>query len=204
MMNTKNRKRSIRNMVSGMVMALALIVSCMGQLLTAADVQAATPTKKVPITCYPIKSAQYTTWASINGSYTGYIEGDDRCTILQTYENGWCKVRYPVSNGRTKTAYSRMEFFFSDTQFLPSEVLAGNKIKVFRRSDCRESLGTVFSDDRVSITGRNGNATQILFPVPGGYKLGWVSGSVGGTTADNAVTLNVPKLQAIRWKMVRR
>lgn len=207
MANAKNRKHSVKNVVNAMVIVLTLIVSCIGQTLAAVNVQAATPTNHVPITCYPIKNARYATWASVNGKVTGHIDGGDKCTILETYENGWCKVRYPVSGGRTKTAYSWMEFFFSNTQFSPSEALAGSNMKVFPRADCQGNLGTVYSNDKVIITGTSGNATQILYPISGGYKLGWVSASVtqSPNTAGRTVALNVPSYKQYdgRWSGVK-
>ena len=70
---------------------------------------AATSTNRVPITAYTL-NGRVNTYQSVNGSYSGYVASGDRCTILELYDCGWIKVKYPVSQGY-KTAYTKSEYF---------------------------------------------------------------------------------------------
>lgn len=148
-------------------------------LVTSANwnIYAATSTNKVPITAYTL-NGQVNTYQSVNGSYSGYIASGDQCTILEIYDSGWLKVKYPVSWGY-KTAYTKSEWFFTNVNFLASETTIGSNLTVYRRSDMATKLGTVYANDSVLIVGDNGTNTQIVYPVSGGYKMGWVKGIYG-------------------------
>lgn len=145
-------------------------------LITSANmnVYAATSTNKVPITAYTL-NGKVNTYQKVNGSYSGYIAAGDQCTILEVYDSGWVKVKYPISRGY-KTAYTRSEYFFSNVNFSLSETTIGSNQTVYRRSDMAAKLGTVYANDSVIVVGDNGTNTQILYPISGGYKMGWIKG----------------------------
>lgn len=167
--------------------ACMLFITCF--MLNVLSVQAATTTNRVPITCYTISTGRVNTYNLSNGryTYTGYINGaTDKCVIQQVRSDGYCKVKYPVSRGY-RTAYVQSSKFFTNINFSASTKKIGKNKTVYRRSNLSQSLGTVYGNDNVIVVGTSGNKTQIIYPVSGGYKMGWVSGnySVNNETDAN-------------------
>lgn len=168
--------------------AFMLFIACFA--LNLLSVQAATTTNRVPITCYTISTGRVNTYNLSNGryTYTGYIDGaTDKCVIQQVRSDGYCKVKYPVSRGY-RTAYTPSSNFFSNINFSAGTKQLGTSKTVYRRSNLSQSLGTVYGNDNVIIVGTSGNNTQIIYPISGGYKMGWVSGNY---SADNAQDANI-------------
>lgn len=150
--------------------------------------QAAMSVSCVPITCYTISTGRVNTYSLSNGryTYTGYISGStDKCVIQQVRTDGYCKVKYPVSRGY-KTAYAQSAQFFVNTDFSLNTVRLGDRKTVYRRSNLSQTLGTVYADDNVIIIGTSGNATQIIYPISGGYKMGFVSGHYSSSGEQQA------------------
>lgn len=145
---------------------------------------AATSTSRVPITCYPIAQSNFRSYSSVNGTAAGWIYPSDRCTIKAVYSSGWVLVNYPTSNG-SRTLYTQSSNFFVNTNFSTATVKSGTARTVYTKSNLSTKLGSTYASDNVIITGsRNGNQ-QILYPVSGGYKLGFISGSISsGTSAS--------------------
>lgn len=151
-------------------------------------VKASTETGRVPITCYTIATGRVNTYTS-SGAYTGYIDGaTDQCKILNVYNNGWVRVQYPVSRGY-KTAYTYSSNFFNNPDFSNTTIRIGAKKTVYRRANLSQSLGTVYANDDVIITGASNGNTQIIYPISGGYKMGWISGTY--STNSNEQSVNV-------------
>lgn len=178
----KNQYMKIRNIIAFIIM---LLILCIPSNL--ASVQAATATSRVPITCYTIPTGRVNTYNLSGGrySYTGYIEGAaDKCVIQQVRQDGYCKVKYPVGRGY-RTAYAQSSKFFVNTDFSTNTTKIGTRKTVYRRSNLSQSFGTVYADDNVVIIGTSGNTTQIIYPISGGYKMGWISGkyAAGGSQA---------------------
>lgn len=168
-----NQCKKVRSIVLFILMLLTLCVPS-----NLASIQAAATTDRVPITCYTISTGRVNTYNLSGGqySYTGYIDGaTDKCVIQQVRQDGYCKVKYPVGRGY-RTAYAQSSRFFINTNFSTGTVQLGARKTVYRRSNLSQSLGTVYADDKVIIIGTSGNTTQIIYPVSGGYKMGWVSG----------------------------
>lgn len=161
-------KRTIKNFISIMLLFILVIAE---SVITA---QAATATNQVPITTYTLNGT-VTTYTGVNGSYSGYIATNDQCTILEVYDSGWVKVKYPVSWGY-KTAYAKSENFFANVNFNSSTITLGKNLTVYQRSDLSTKLGTVYSNDSVVVVASNEKSTQIIYPISGGYKMGWVQG----------------------------
>lgn len=152
------------------------------------SVQAATTTNWVPITCYTIPTERVNTYNLNNGryAYTGYIDGNtDKCVIQQIRSDGYCKVKYPASRGY-RIAYAESSKFFSNINFSTNTKKLGARKTVYRRSNLSQSLGTVYANDNVLIVGTSGNKTQIVYPISGGYKMGWVSGNYSGNSQQDA------------------
>ena len=46
---------------------------------------------------------------------------------------------------------------------------------VYRRSDLKETIGTVFSTDEIFVIAEKDDVLQIIYPLDGGgYKMGWI------------------------------
>lgn len=142
---------------------------------------AATSTGRTPITAYTRYTGNVTTYSNMSWRRTGYIYGrTDRCKILSVYSNGWCRVQYPVSYGY-KTAYTPTSNFFISTSFSTSTVRSGSYRTVYRYSNGTGSIGTVYPSDYLTIIGRTNGYTQVIYPISGGYKLGFVRGTVSSS-----------------------
>ena len=132
-----------------------------------------------PITTYAMTSERvYTQKAPGNsGTDYGYIDGmNDQCTIIQVYDNGWCKVRYPVSS-LTKTGFCEFsKFFASEYAVTPYNASVSTTQNVYRTSDLSTKLGSVWTTDKITVVAEKNNVYQIIYPLDdGGYKMGWIS-----------------------------
>ncbi len=178
-------RKQIRQNLFSLVGFMLFLICVTVNLL---PVKAATETNQVPITCYTIPTGNVNTYDLINGvySYTGYITGStDKCVIQQVRSDGYCKVKYPTSRGY-RTAYTQSSNFFSNINFSKGTIQLGTSKTVYRRSNLSQSLGTVYSNDNVTVVGTSGNKTQIIYPISGGYKMGWVSGNYNANSQQDA------------------
>ncbi len=170
----------MKNYFKKTVMALLVMAMIVTFLpIEKMQVQAATTTGCVPITCYTMSTGRTNTYNLSNGryTYTGYIDGaTDRCTIQEVRSDGYVRVKYPVSGGRYRTAYAPSSAFFVNTNFSTKKMQLGTSKTAYRRSNLSQSLGTVYANDQVIVVGYSNNNTQVIYPVSGGYKMGWVSG----------------------------
>ncbi len=99
----------------GIMIAGLLVFAMLSEMIfpfTKMEVNAATVTNCLPIIAYTIRNQCIRTYSSINGTGTGWIYPSDRCTILRLYASGWCLVRYPISEGRTRDTYTQTSNFF--------------------------------------------------------------------------------------------
>lgn len=132
-----------------------------------------------PISTYTLSSDKVYTQRNCGdvGTDYGYIDGaTDLCTIVQIYDDGWCKVRYPVSNNYMKTGYCQLSNFidFNDT-VIPYGAKVSINTSVYRTMDRTSTIGTVWSTDEIMIIAKNGENVQIIYPLDnGGYKMGWI------------------------------
>ena len=114
------------------------------------------------------------------GTSYGYINGSvDKCTILQIYSNGWCKVNYPVGN-LTKTGYCEVSAFIDPETEVPHYMAqVGETAIVYRTSAMTEQLGSVWSTDVFTVVAEKNGLAQIIYPQDsGGYKMGWIDASL--------------------------
>lgn len=177
-------KKTVKKTILAILLVLTMVLQ--GGVTIA---QAASTTSKVPITCYTISTGRVNTYKYSKGkySYTGYIDGyTDQCVIQEIKEDGYCKVRYPVGKNKYRTAYTPSSNFFVNTDFSTNTATIGANKKVYRRSNLSQKLGTVYADDEVIVIGTSGNKTQIIYPIQGGYKMGWISGKYSADTEQVA------------------
>lgn len=133
----------------------------------------------VPMKAYPLSSADHaaTAYDSINGSSIGYIYGSDYCTINKVYENGWCQVTCPWDSS-TKTVYTQTSAFIQDTSYQVSSLTANARATTYIRSTGSSTLGYIDPGDRITIVGKSGDRTQIIYPhTDGVYRMAWVNNS---------------------------
>ena len=131
------------------------------------------------ITAFPLATSGKIT--VYNSSLIAYdidernISWDDKCTINTVYTNGYSDVTYPTPSGE-RSAYVRTDSFFNTsttTMWSPSDYISS-----YTRSDLKTEFGTVYPTDSCIVVEQKGNLKQLIYPVPGGYKLGWVNNEV--------------------------
>lgn len=169
------------------IFLMALIAGI--SLVCEKSAEAATATSKVPITAYVKGYSSVRTYKSVGGTATGWIYSSDKCTILNVYSSGWCRVKYPVSSGY-RTAYTYSSHFFADTNFSTTTTKPGKNMTVYGKPNLTKQIGTTYGTDDVLLTGKSSGKQQILYPVSGGYKLGFISGSISPTVNYAPVTYN--------------
>lgn len=113
------------------------------------------------------------------GTSYGYIDGStDKCTILQIYSNGWCKVNYPVGN-LTKTGYCEFSAFLDpETEVAHYTAQVSQTVKVYTTAEKKTQLGSVGNTDIFTVIAEKDGSAQIIYPLDGGgYKMGWIDAS---------------------------
>lgn len=133
------------------------------------------------VTAYALTSGRVYTQKQVGdtGTLYGYIVGGaDECTILQIYENGWCKVNYPVGD-LTKTGFCRTSAFISpETVVAPYEAHTTENTKVYTTWEMTTQFGSVWSTDVFTVVAEKDGRLQIIYPLDdGGYKMGWIDAS---------------------------
>lgn len=128
-----------------------------------------------PIKAYTLATGKTTVYTSINGkAKANKIYDTDLCTINKIYENGWCKVTFPLTSGKTDSGYVKTSVFFNSSYNVTTSKTA-KKITTYARSNLSKSIGYAGSGDKVYIIGHTSKAVQIVYPLTaGGYKAGWV------------------------------
>lgn len=168
------KKRLNNKIVCIFMMLLLVVVGCVGYDVD--SVWASTGLSGRNMYCYTL-SGRVTTYKSAGGSYSGYIDSYDLVTIQEIYQNGWSKVNYPVAKGGRKTAFCETSKLIKDVNFSTQTIKLGINKNVYRRSNLSQKFGTVYANDNIYIMGNQGGCTQILYPISGGYKIGWISGN---------------------------
>ena len=100
---------------------------------------------------------------------------DDLCTINAVYENGWVNVTYPTSS-TPKTGYVPLSVFVPN-QVTAYSVTAAKQIISYQKSNMATQFGYADPGDNCIIVGRSGDKVQMIYPITGGYKLGWAYAS---------------------------
>ncbi len=131
-----------------------------------------------PVKCYTLKSSgriyAYTA-ANLRNRTGGYIDcASDECSILRISGNA-VQVKYPVSRGTRTAWFARNEFSSCNLANGAAERWTQNsRITTYRRADGRDSYGYISSGDTCYKLSESGNYKQVVYPVSGGYKMGWI------------------------------
>lgn len=128
-----------------------------------------------PIKAYTLATGKTTVYNSINGkAKANKIYDTDLCTITAIYDNGWCKVSFPLTSGKTDSGYVKTSVFFNSSYNVTTSKTL-KKITTYARSNLSKSIGYAGSGDKVYVIGHTSKAVQIVYPLTaGGYKVGWV------------------------------
>lgn len=177
------KKEFIQKRITFMVLAVVMMI--VGTMYVSREAEAATRTSKVPITAYVKGYSSVRTYSSVGGKATGWIYSSDKCTILNVYSSGWCRVKYPVSGG-SRVAYTYSSNFFTNINFSTTTTKPGKNRTVYGKPNLSTTLGTTYASDNVLIIGSSNGNQQILYPISGGYKMGFISGSISAVSTGYA------------------
>lgn len=132
-----------------------------------------------PLLAYTLTTEKTTVYSSIGGSAkVNKIYSTDRCTINAIYENGWCKVTFPLDAGGTETGYVKTAVFLNP-DYDTFNATASKKMSVYTRSDLSTEIGKIAADTKLQVIGHTSKAVQVLYPrTSGGYGVAWVPISV--------------------------
>ena len=130
----------------------------------------------VPITVYPCTGARFYAYLEDRTTQDGQIWPEDKCVINAIYEDGWVQVTYPTSGGE-KTRYSQLSNFVIDTNATPKVFTATEQVTAYQHKDMTTTTGYLGVGDKCYAVAASGSATQVLYPITGGYKLAWVATS---------------------------
>lgn len=104
----------------------------------------------------------------------GTIYATDLITI-NGYSGSRFKVTYPISGG-TKTGYIKISDVTSGTvNVATSKWTATSKITTYRRSSGNLEAGYISKGDVCYTIAASGDREQVIYPISGGYKLGWIN-----------------------------
>ena len=129
-----------------------------------------------PITCVPAIVSGKINVYDRNGSVESnrWIDANDQCTIREVYTNGLCAIDYPSGSG-TRSAYAKKSDFITNG-ITPYTWSPSVQLESYRRSNLQGgSFGKVFTTDKCTVVGKSGDIWQLIYPITGGYKLGWVN-----------------------------
>ena len=108
----------------------------------------------------------------------GCIYPTDNVQILYV-NNKVAKVRYPDAKNRPKDGWIKTTqiMYWDIHRGAPCAEVANQKITTYSREDAKQQFGYISKGDKFYVFGRgskNRNMEYVLYPVSGGYKLGWI------------------------------
>ena len=140
------------------------------------------PAYPTPITVYPAAtSGLITVYNSSLVAYSTSVRNilfSDLCTINAVYTNGYCNITYPTSSG-TNTEYAKTsDFIPSSSSIIPYYYYPSENETAYTRSNMSSYFGQAFTTDKCTVVGQLGSIYQIIYPISGGYKMGWIDVSI--------------------------
>lgn len=180
------------------VLSLVLMMSTLLSINAFAKVNLPTISQSKPLITYTYNSSgkvyAYTS-SNLKNKTGGYIAcATDECKIIGISGNA-VKVIYPVSKG-TKTAwFSREAFTYRNLASDAADLTftAKTTVTTYKWKGKSSTFGSVAIGDKCYLLRGNENSdwVQIIYPISGGHKMGWVKGSdytamlKGKTTSSN-------------------
>lgn len=148
--------------------------------------------------------AQAASWPATSGIQTYVLSTKNDTTVYQTatstakygtiyasdlitikgYSGSRLKVTYPVSGG-TKTGYiESSKVTSSKINVSKSSYTAAAKTTTYRRASTSATLGYISKGDKVYVIVEKSNGwKQVIYPISGGYKMGWIKTPTTTTTS---------------------
>lgn len=148
-----------------------------------------------PILCYTLKPSgridAYTA-ANLRTKTGGYIDcGTDECRILKVSGNA-VQVKYPISSGTRTAWFERKEFTnYNIASGADKKWTQKTQVTTYKRADGRDAYGSISANDTCYKLSESGNYMQVIYPVSGGYKMGWIArdsaeGGEGGNSNNSS------------------
>lgn len=133
-----------------------------------------------PLFCYVLSNGRVTTYVqNSTARVSGYIDGGvDQVQLNNIYpSDNWVYGGYPTSRGR-KWAWFRVSDVIYDYNYQMKKTKALRNAPAYRKKERGQTIGSVYANDVIYVVSEYGNLAQIIYPINGGYKLGWVEKSV--------------------------
>ncbi len=106
----------------------------------------------------------------------GTIYASDLITI-KGYSGARLKVTYPIKGG-TKTGYiDKSKVTGGSINYASDKWTQNKKATAYRRSSGGATIGSLYVGDVVYKIAAKGSYTQVIYPISGGYKMGWIKNS---------------------------
>jgi len=93
---------------------------------------------------------------------------------VYSISGSWVYLSYPTSSGRNN-AYVPLSTITAATETSFTSTVARATVTTYRRASTANSFGSISSGDTVLKIKVSGSYVQVLYPISGGYKLGWVT-----------------------------
>ena len=151
-----------------------------------------------PVFCYTLKSSgrvyAYTA-ANLRTKTGGYIDcPTDECRILKISGNA-VQVKYPVSGGTRTAWFARNEFTtYNIANGTAEKWTQKTKATSYKRADGKDAYGSISAGDVCYKLSESGSYIQVIYPVSGGYKMGWIAKDdfAGAASSQNSSSQPVP------------
>lgn len=176
MTGTRNKSKLLKN---ALVIVLAAVIFVAMFPITSS----AASTKK----CYTISTGNTTVYSNtgLTKKY-GTIYDTDELTVI-TVKSKYSKVKYPTSDGKTKTGYIHTSAILLNTT--GSSYTSSAKVTTYKRPGGAE-YGYISKGDKVVKLGVKGNYTQVKYPVSGGYKYGFIRSTASTPDTSGNIVLD--------------
>lgn len=146
---------------------------------------------KFPMLCYASK--QVYTYNAINGSRVGYISANVDLIQIKQRSGDWVYGTYPTSRG-TVARWFRLSDIVPNLNFANYDTHPNANTTAYRTENGNEKLGSVYTSDNITVVYRGVSRSQVIYPISGGYKMGWVANSSltsAGQTLAKPSNLNI-------------
>lgn len=161
--------KTLKKILTSVIMATAVLISTVG-IVSASNLPGIS--ESIHITCYP-QISEGRVYAIDDNSR--YIDAGDECYIT-AIEGDRVYVSYPTAKGRHSEWFSREYFTAADLANANFPTInAKGKITTYQKSTGSEKLGNLDAGDVCYVVTKMHGRTQLVYPVSGGYKLGWVN-----------------------------
>lgn len=167
-------------------LSIIKVICSLSILLMTSCIALAGVPSKTPLQCY--SSKQVTTYNSANGSRWGYISANVDLIEITQINGEWAYGSYPTSKGRI-SRWFRLSDIVPNINFSNYDTGMYRASTAYRTENGSATIGSVYASDTVTVVYRGGSRSQVIYPVSGGYKMGWVSNNdIKSVSTNNTST----------------